>query len=115
VACAKKPAAVLTAFLASMKAPKSASFLALSRSLRTKAYATAAPAAAPSSVPSKCVATPPPLSDVVAGAGATWGTTLGADTLLVTLGAFEMTDSAGDATAGAVCEAEALTTLLPSE
>jgi hypothetical protein len=113
VACAKKPAAVLTAFLASMKAPKSASFLALSRSLRTKAYATAAPAAAPSSVPRNCVATPPPLSDVAAGTA--WGTAVGADTLLATLGAFETTDSACDATAGAACEAEALTTLLPSE
>jgi hypothetical protein len=112
VACAKKPAAVLTAFLASMKAPKSDSFFALSRSLRTKAYVTAAPAAAPSSAPKSCVTAPPSLSDAVV----VWGTAVGAETLLAILGAFETTDSAFDATgAGAACEAEVLTTLLPSE
>jgi hypothetical protein len=78
-----------------MKALKSASFFALSRSLRMNAYVTAAPAAAPSKVPKMCVAAPLPASDFVVASGT--GATVGAEALLAILGAFGTAGSAGSA------------------
>jgi hypothetical protein len=75
-----------------MKALKSASFFALSRSLRINAYVTAAPAAAPSKVPKMCEAAPLPASDFVVASGT--GAIVGAETLLATLGGFGTADSA---------------------
>jgi len=91
---ARWSAAALTIFFASMYALKSDSFFALSCSLLTMAYATAAPAAAPSSVPMSVFAAPSPLSEVLVACG----TATGSEILLVTLGAFETTDAAFEAT-----------------
>lgn len=77
-----------------MKALNSDSFFALSRSVLTIAYATAAPAAAPSSVPMICFAAPSPESEV----GAVWGTATGSDILLAMLGALEAVVGAFDTT-----------------
>jgi hypothetical protein len=79
-----------------MKALNSASFFALSFSLRMNAYVTAAPAAAPSNVPRICVAAPLPESDFVVASGT--GTTVGAEALRATLGGFGIAASAGGAT-----------------
>jgi hypothetical protein len=78
-----------------MKALKSASFFALSFSLRMNAYVTAAPAAAPSNVPRMCVAAPLLESDFVVVSGT--GATVGAEALLATVGGFGTADSAGGA------------------
>jgi hypothetical protein len=98
-------------FLASMNALKSDSFFALSRSLLTIAYATAAPAAAPRRVPMIFLAAPSPASLVIA-----CGTAMGSETLLAMLpafeaklGAFETTDPALDAVSiGAGFDADVL-------
>jgi hypothetical protein len=109
---AKWLAAALTMFFASMYALKSDSFFALSCSLLTIAYATAAPAAAPRSVPMIVFAAPSPASDVV---GVACGTAAGSETALATLGAFETTDAAFEATSvGAGLAVRELTTLLSS-
>jgi hypothetical protein len=100
-------------FFASMKALKSDSFLALSCSLLTIAYATAAPAAAPRSVPMIFFAAPSPASE----AGVACGTATGSETLLAIDGAFETIDAALEVTSdGAALEADvrALMTLLSS-
>jgi hypothetical protein len=92
-AWAKCPMAALTVFFMSMKAAKSDSFFALSRSLRAMAYATAAPAAAPKRVPTSVLAAPS-LLGATGAAGAGWDVMAGSVALLVKLGAFEMTEGA---------------------
>lgn len=95
-----------------MKALNSASFFALSCSLRTIAYATAAPAAAPKRVPMIFLAAPSPASEVVIG-GATTG--IGSVTLLAILGALETTVGAfADPTSLGAALVRELTTLLSS-
>jgi hypothetical protein len=99
---------------ASMKLLKSDSFLALSRSLLTIAYATAAPAAAPKRVPSIVVDTLSLRSGVAAG-GVVCGTT-GSETLLAgAAGGVGATEAALEEaiSIGAALEAELTTLLLP--
>jgi hypothetical protein len=98
-----------------MKLLKSDSFLALSRSLLTIAYATAAPAAAPRRVPIIVVDTLSPRSGVAAG-GVVCGT-MGSEMLLAgAAGGVGATEAAleEDATSiGAALEAELTLLLLP--
>jgi hypothetical protein len=97
-----------------MKLLKSDSFLALSRSLLTIAYATAAPAAAPRRVPIIVVDTLSPRSGVAAG-GVVCGT-IGSEMLLAgAAGGLGATEAAfEDATSiGVALEAELTLLLLP--